>query len=95
MKEPLPKFKRKSQLETTDEPKKRKEKKRKSSDEPQPLPEIQDPAQLKLTEASRDFDDALSRIKPKRVKKDLIEETAIDDMMTHMLSKMKESAEMV
>lgn len=56
---------------------------------------VLDPAQIKLREAAQDFENALERIKPKRIKKDLIEETAIDEMMSQMLQKMKESAETV
>ena len=44
-------------------------------------------------EAHKDVEAALNRIKPKRIKKDLIEESAIDEMISLMRQKMKAAAE--
>ncbi|KAJ3090492.1 Transcription factor iws1, partial [Quaeritorhiza haematococci] len=99
---PLPKFKKrrgddiepgKSKVK-----KQRRERKRKGGDRledrDEAPPRELSPESQKMEEAKRDFEEALKKIKPRRVKKgDLPDEAEIDEMMARILAKMKEAAD--
>lgn len=71
---------------TTPKPRKQREPSQEES------PKDLDPEQMIQRQAQRDIDEALSKIKPKKMRRDLIAETDADEMIQMLLEKMREAA---